>query len=377
MARRANPAMIGAFVLGALFLAVAALVVFGGGKFFKHTQAHVAYFEGSLKGMSIGAPVTFNGVKVGSVTNFKVIVKTEGPQRNISGTETITTPVYFEIDANRLYTDEGKKITFQKGATGVKALIAQGLRAQLDVASLVTGQLEVALNFYPGSPVRLTGLSKGDVPEIPTLPSSIEKLSKTLDKLPLDEMIADVRQTLDTINHLVNSPEVKVTLSNLSRAVANADTLIKNTDKLVLGVNGQVPALMTQVTKTTDSAQATLQSAQATLKEAQAAVARVGGVAENALVQYQQLAAKADAQIDPLMANLNKVALAADKTLVQAERALTTAESAINEDSPLRYDVANALREIQSAARSLRILMDYLDQHPEAVVSGKRAEGMR
>src|SRR5262249_19710748 len=162
----------------------------------------VAYFEGSLKGMSIGAPVTFNGVKVGSVTNFKVIVKTEGLARNISGASTITTPVYFEIDANRLYTDEGKKITFQKGATGVKALIAQGLRAQLDVASLVTGQLEVALNFYPGTPVRLTGLSK-DVPEIPTLPSSIEKLSKTLDKLPLDEMIADARQTLDTINNLV------------------------------------------------------------------------------------------------------------------------------------------------------------------------------
>ena len=70
MARRANPAMIGAFVLGALFLAVAALVAFGGGKLFKRTQAHVAYFEGSLKGMAIGAPVTFNGVKIGSVTDF-------------------------------------------------------------------------------------------------------------------------------------------------------------------------------------------------------------------------------------------------------------------------------------------------------------------
>src|SRR5262249_8958223 len=195
-----------------------------------------------------------------------------------------------------------------------KALIAQGLRAQLDVASLVTGQLEVALNFYPGTPVRLTGLSTESVPEIPTLPSSIEKLSKTLDKLPLDEMIADARQTLDTINKLVNSPEVKATLTSLSRAVANADTLIKNTNTLVVGVNGQVPALMTQVNKTTDSAQATLQSAQATLKEAQAAVARVGGVAENALVQYQQLAAEADAPIDPPMANPHKAAPPAPTT---------------------------------------------------------------
>ena len=106
-------------------------------------------------------------------------------------------------------------------------------------------------------------------------------------------------------------------------------------------------------------------------------VSRVGGGAESALAEYQQLAKNADTQLAPLIANVNKVALSADKTLVQAERALVSVESAINEDSPLRYDVVKALREVQSAARSLRILMDYLDQHPEAVVSGKRAEGMR
>ena len=127
---------------------------------------------------------------------------------------------------------------------------------------------------------------------------------------------------------------------------------------------------MAQVNKTSESAQTTL-------KELQAVVSRVGGGAESALAEYQQLAKNADTQLAPLIANVNKVALSADKTLVQAERALVSVESAINEDSPLRYDVVKALREVQSAARSLRILMDYLDQHPEAVVSGKRAEGMR
>ena len=135
-------------------------------------------------------------------------------------------------------------------------------------------------------------------------------------------------------------------------------------------VNAEVPALMAQVNKTSESAQTTL-------KELQAVVSRVGGGAESALAEYQQLAKNADTQLAPLIANVNKVALSADKTLVQAERALVSVESAINEDSPLRYDVVKALREVQSAARSLRILMDYLDQHPEAVVSGKRAEGMR
>ncbi len=375
MARRASPAMIGAFVLGAVVLGVAALVVFGGGKFFRTAQPLVAYFEGSLKGMAIGAPVTFNGVKIGSVTDFKVIIDTKNVgsvhrvDDYISTTATITTPVYFEIDADRLYSTSGGKITFRKNAAGLRTLYEKGFRAQLEVQSLVTGQLEVALNFYPGTPLRLTGLSK-DVPEVPTIPSSIEKLSKTLDKLPLDEMITDVRQTLDAVNKLANAPEIRTTLRDLSRAVANADRLAANADKLVLAVTAEVPALMGNVTKTTDSAQATL-------NELQAVVTRVGGVAQTALAQYQRLAENADAQIAPLMANLSKVAVSADKTLVQAERALTSVESAINEDSPLRYDVVKALREVQSAARSLRILMDYLDQHPESVISGKRAEGMR
>jgi len=361
--------MIGAFVLGAVVLGVAALVVFGGGKFFRTAQPLVAYFEGSLKGMAIGAPVTFNGVKIGSVTNFKVIIDTKKTGSNISATTTITTPVYFVIDADRLYSATGEKITFRKNAAGLRTLYEKGFRAQLEVQSLVTGQLEVALNFYPGTPLRLTGLSK-DVPEVPTIPSSIEKLSKTLERLPLDEIVADVHQTLDAINKLANAPEIRTTLRDLSRAVANADRLAANADKLVLAVTAEVPALMGNVTKTTDSAQATL-------KELQAVVTRVGGVAETALAQYQQLAANADAQLGPLMANVSKITVSADKTLLQAERALTSVESAINEDSPLRYDVVKALREVQSAARSLRILMDYLDQHPESVISGKRAEGMR
>lgn len=94
MAKRANPALIGGFVVGAVTLAVVGLVLFGGGKFFRQTRTLVAYFEESVKGVSIGAPVTFQGVKVGAVTDVKVVIDPK--------TLTITTPVFFEIDAARL-----------------------------------------------------------------------------------------------------------------------------------------------------------------------------------------------------------------------------------------------------------------------------------
>jgi len=352
MARKTNPALIGAFVVGAVVLAVAALVVFGGGKFFRQTQPIVAYFDGSLKGIAIGAPVTFNGVKVGSVTDFKVVVDAKA--------STIRTPVFFEIDADRLQEASGVAIKFQKGAPGLKILVERGLRAQLEVQSLVTGQLEVALNFYPDTPVRLTGLSK-DYPEMPTIPSSLDKLARTLENLPVDALIADLRHTLDSINALASAPEIKTVLVSVNKAVTDFDALARRVD-------GAVTPLMATIDKTAETARVTM-------VDLQQVVGRLGPAVEAALKDYQKLAVNADAQVKPLVASIQKAAVAAESTLGQAQRTVAVVDAALNIDSPLRYDLANALREVQGAARSLRVLTDYLEQHPEAVIMGKRSNG--
>ena len=110
MARKANPALIGAFVLGAIVLAVVGLIVFGGGKFFTQEQVIVAYFYESVKGLSIGSPVTFNGMKVGAVTDIKVVVDPKEMK--------IRTPVFFEMEAHRFTEASGGEIKFRKGAPG-------------------------------------------------------------------------------------------------------------------------------------------------------------------------------------------------------------------------------------------------------------------
>src|SRR3989442_7853685 len=159
MARRANPALIGAFVVGALTLAVSGLVVFGGGRVFRNTKPLVAYFEESVKGLSIGAPVTFQGAKVGSVTDVRVVVDPE--------TLTISTPVFCEVDAARLTEVGGGPLALRADTTRTKELIKRGLRAQLEMQSLVTGQVGIALAFRPDTPLRLTGLTP-DYLEMPT-----------------------------------------------------------------------------------------------------------------------------------------------------------------------------------------------------------------
>src|SRR5437870_13579354 len=110
------------------------------------------------------------------MTNLKLVID----ERDRS----IRTPVFFEVDSSRFENVSGSTVTFRKGVPKLKDLTERGLRAQLDLQSLVTGQLEVALNFYPGSPLRLTGLSK-DYPEMPTIPSSLDQLSRPLDDRPI------------------------------------------------------------------------------------------------------------------------------------------------------------------------------------------------
>src|SRR5690242_2285027 len=93
--RRANPALIGAFVLGAVVLVGAVVVVWGSGRFFRNTKTFVAYFSGSVNGLNPGAPVKFRGVKIGSVTEIRL--RQVDPTR-IAAAEAHSIPVHFAVD---------------------------------------------------------------------------------------------------------------------------------------------------------------------------------------------------------------------------------------------------------------------------------------
>src|SRR5512139_359622 len=122
MSKQANKTVIGIFVVGAIALVVIAIVVLGSGKFFKKTLKAVCYFEGSVGGLNIGAPVVFRGVRVGSVTD--VILSVESTKL------TFMIPVYIEIEPDK-FTVNGVRPREMKGQK-LKALIDRGLRASLE-----------------------------------------------------------------------------------------------------------------------------------------------------------------------------------------------------------------------------------------------------
>jgi len=173
---RANPKLIGAFVIGAVALLVIGVLLLGGSKLLTERRTFVAYFEGSVKGLTVGAPVEFQGVPVGAVTDIQLQFLTAEMEFRI--------PVFIQIEPGRM-TEVGRQVDV-KGQL-LKPLIERGLRAQLEMQSIVTGQLIVQLGFYPDTPIRLVG--DGKVPEIPTLPTTMQQVTQNV-----THALAEIRQ---------------------------------------------------------------------------------------------------------------------------------------------------------------------------------------
>jgi paraquat-inducible protein B len=395
MASRANPAVIGGFVLGAIVLAVAGLVVVGGGRFFQHRQYWEANFDESIKGLAIGAPVTFRGVKVGSVTDIRVVVNRDVTPANASR-EVMRTPVFFEISADRISDVAGREIRFEKEAAGIKRLFEYGLRAQLELQSLVTGQLGINLDFHPAAPMKLAGMSL-KYPEFPTIPSTMAALGRSLDDLNVNELAQDVRRTVKGIEQLVNSPEVKQVLVSANTALARVNTLAANTNATISTLGPALERTSATLNETLETIRTLAQNVDnqtvptvgRTLQDIGQLARRIEVETVPAANQFlgdaAQVAQRLDAETVPaanqLVGQVRQLAVSFEATSESARLAVeqvrqlaTTADAAVQDRQPLLYQINTTLQEVSAAARSFRVLADYLDRHPEALLFGKRGK---
>ncbi len=193
MSKKANKTTIGMFVVGAIILLVIAILVFGSGIFFKNTTQYVLFFDTSTKGLSVGSPVIFRGVKVGYVKDISLLYDQK--------TGAVLIPVIIEVEQSRVKSAPVKGFPECLACNDYRLLAKQGLRARLVLQSFLTGELMVALDFYPDKPAILRDITK-QYPELPTL--SVEEISQNLEN------------TLAGINKFINSESVQESFSELS-----------------------------------------------------------------------------------------------------------------------------------------------------------------
>jgi paraquat-inducible protein B len=233
MSKQANKTVIGIFVVGAIALVVIAVLILGSGKFFKQTFKAVCYFEGSVGGLNIGAPVVFRGVKIGSVTDVQL--------RFDSSKLIFVIPVYIELEPDKVGVIGARP---RQLGENLKAFIDRGLRATLEMQSFVTGQMQVGLDFYPDKPAKFAE-NKVDTktPEVPTIPTPMQELAKKIQNLPIDQIFEKLSSTLSAIDKVVSSPEIPEAIQSMNLALEDVRKLVKNVD-------GQVGPLVSNLNET-------------------------------------------------------------------------------------------------------------------------------
>ena len=340
-------------MVGAIFLIVLGVVTFGSGRFFRQSYEFVLFFDSSVNGLKIGAPVKVKGVEIGTVNNILLVLKEEpvagvpmAAMREVSAPEKPSIPVIIEIDPEKL-TSRGGSGEALTDPGEFDELIQQGLRGRLAMESLVTGLLYIDLDFIPGSPINMSAPPGSKYREIPTLPTTLQEVETqvrdvmdTLQRVKLDLLVNKTIKTVQSIQRLVDSPEVM-------KAIRSLNTALTSVDKLVREVNAHVDPLGNKLQKITQKT-------------------------EDTINDMQQLVRNMDNRVEPLTKSLEDASNAVRAAMVQGKKTLATADGLIAEDSQLFHGLTDALSELSRAARSVRVLADYLERNPNAIITGKR-----
>ena len=252
-----NPALLGAFVLGALAIALAAVFLLGDHAFLEEKTYCIAYFEDNVSGLDVGAPVEYQGVKVGSVTDIHLECDLD--------TVRFVRPVRFELSSRSIHysgtssNDDGEQF--------YNALIlSQGLRAQLASQSLLTGKLKITLTHAPGTEIVLANRDDDDdAIEFPTIPSPLSAARKKFSDLPLPEVVAELRSSLAGVSAIVNSPEVADTVARLPGTLAAATDALSSATATMDLLRDRLPPLLDNLSTASGSVSSAADSVTTTL----------------------------------------------------------------------------------------------------------------
>ena len=329
MSQKANPTLIGAFVFGAILIAIGAVVFFGTANLFSTKQEYVTYFNQSVSGLGIGSNVKYKGVTVGKVT--KVQLKFQGES------EPPIVKVLYEIDPDNLLNKLGLNIDLGSRERNTKA-VERGFRSKLDFESLISGQLFIALDFYKDSapPVLQEPAATTGPFEIPAQPSDIDAILANLTKAISNLGNVDFLGLSKELESLLTSARTAIDSMKLDQLGAS---LTKTSDSISQLVNSD------QIKETLKSVQGSFEQLTTTLKK-----------------------------LDPAMENLGPTLEEAKGTMANLQKSTADLSKLLKPDSGFRYQLDGAMSQINAAADSIQRLSDFLQRHPNSILFGRKPD---
>ncbi|MFT7141222.1 MAG: paraquat-inducible protein B [Sulfitobacter sp.] len=261
----------------------------------------VMYFNSSVRGLSPGAPLEFRGIRIGSVLDVKLEFNPDDTSFRI--------PVLVEIEPERIVDRTADADT--PAGNMLQTLVDRGLRARLSTGSLLTGQLYVELNMYPGTEEIYYGDNNTAHPELPTIPGafaamteSVQNFISKLETVDVEEMGNDILGILAGTNELLNKAETEQTVTDLQGSMRALKNILRNVES----------------------------------------------------------------------ADLEQTITSANKVLSNVDNTLTMIDGVLTPNSPLQYNIIQVTSELEETARALRSLVQMLEQQPQAIIFGRGAE---
>jgi len=335
MSRRGNPTAIGLFVIGAIVLGVVGVGALGSNQLFESRTTFISYFDESVNGLDVGAPVKFKGVPIGEVTDVKLRVDLKN--------ETFQVPVKYAIDLQPVTDTTGAPLNLDNPGR-LREQIRNGLRAQLQLESIVTGKLYVELT-YVSNPDSVM-LTEGRSPhlQIPTELSPLAKIGEGASGLMADLRQFDVtRINENLVTFLVNANEK---LDQLDAEEINRQTLatIESVQNVV--ESEEVKRALQDVPKLTAELRTTIEDA-------------------------HQIVNRVNESVDPTAEDLKSTSEELRATLKQMRSTMKKINQTLSTDSGVGYRMNEALTNLSKATEALRVLIRSLEQHPSMFIRGK------
>jgi len=310
------------FIVTGLALGVMGLLLFSSSRLFTRTAQLIVYFDESLNGLDEGAPVKYRGVTIGTVKRVMV--------RFNQATNDYAMPVIIEVQEKLLRQRLNEPVEVFT-ARSMEERIKGGLRASLQTESLVTGVLYVDVGPDRNAPPPVFHQLNKVYPELPSEPTQIQELFNNLARL-----------------------DIKGLESNLNKLITKLDTTVGSLN--MVDINRGVTNLVASLNRLVSSPELShgLVSVNATLE------------------QYRILGEKLNHRVDPLAESVTNSLAEANRTLAQVRGAAENLRSMLSSDSPVRNNLDEALAQLAGASQSMAALLDFLKQHPNALITGRQ-----
>ncbi|WP_020405250.1 MlaD family protein [Hahella ganghwensis] len=329
--------MIGLFSIGAIVTLVIGVLVFGSGNLIKNEYPVQMVFTADVKGLNIGAPITYRGVKVGEVTSIDFHLSSP--------------------DTNIIIVVSGKIIPQQSDALAsedevedfLNNQIAKGLKAQLVAQSILTGLLEIQLDYFPdleGYTTRSIN-SRHSIPTVQTdyeiITDTVKSVATQVSNIPLQKMTEDLSALIADLRVLIGHRSVKQSLQDFAETMAHLNSITRELD-------GNKEKLLEEMVLTMDAMQAMS--------------ARMVSMAEKG----EKAISTGDELLQSGVASLEKF----DRTLTQVDSTLKVYQKLVEPGSEVSVTLIRALQSLNRASEQVRQLAETLERNPESLLTGKQ-----